>query len=750
MDENKSNGQFPVPGIALVLIALGIFVYSDNPFNSTRPDPSSRYSSTAEDVRARLWQDPFDAVEKHRAAFDSEIEKPTTQPVGTQIAQDYLYQDETHVVCVTPGESLDEKNKAHSYGELACRIDRDKATELKILAVMVPGGNYAEDNEARIRSRYAVVSSLSKADYIPKDAGHIGFMNFASLCRSAINGKGVSNDKYEYCQWPATIPYEWFVNKTRERSGIVERNILVLWVDDSVVAKNNPLQMLNSIRSKITKNLDEDDKKYSFDVIGPASSTTLINMYEEAYRLSCVSGEANSSEKGRTCSDAIINDFEKHDIKIYSPKATMDDVGINKYINKKDNANIDWLNIERTIPGDDELVEALLNELLRRGINPYKYIPGEDSEQSGHKVADYCNHKLIDDFKAVDACEDINGIDFNRAEKQDHIVLIGEWDTVYSRNFNDLFRRNIRVKSEVDDVDWLHSYNYLRGIDGATSYKDSSDKSKKSDGQDGEKEIRRPVGENQYDYLRNIGDQVSHLNDSLAGSGSVRAIGIVGSDAYDKLLVLQALRERFQDVVFFTTDLDSRMLHKSENKWVRNLVVASGFGLSPQDENHYEITTFRDSYQTSLYLSVLKAIGYSPKKMSNEHECNIEYGVVSDVFGNAVTAKIFEVGNNQAIEYTPRYFIKVGSGYLSSYNPYMYIALFIVLFSLVFYQVSYPSRIILLVTVSVIFSMAVITLIFDAGNSIEFNVIFSGTSIWPAILIRMSAAFLALVFIFIH
>ncbi len=36
MDDHKSSGQFPLPGIALVLLALGVFVVADNPFNSTR------------------------------------------------------------------------------------------------------------------------------------------------------------------------------------------------------------------------------------------------------------------------------------------------------------------------------------------------------------------------------------------------------------------------------------------------------------------------------------------------------------------------------------------------------------------------------------------------------------------------------------------------------------------------------------------------------------------------------------------
>lgn len=119
MDANKSNSQFPVPGIALVLVALGIFVYSDNPFNSTRPDSSSSIQSTAEDVRARLWQDPFDAVQKHRESFDSKLETVNSISDSARSANDFVYQDDT----------FDAKNKAHSYGELGCRINKDTSIE---------------------------------------------------------------------------------------------------------------------------------------------------------------------------------------------------------------------------------------------------------------------------------------------------------------------------------------------------------------------------------------------------------------------------------------------------------------------------------------------------------------------------------------------------------------------------------------------------------------------------------------------
>ncbi len=67
----------------------------------------------------------------------------------------------------------------------------------------------------------------------------------------------------------------------------------------------------------------------------------------------------------------------------------------------------------------------------------------------------------------------------------------------------------------------------------------------------------------------------------LAGA-EIRAIGVVGTDFYDKLLVLRALRKSFPRAWFFTTDLDAGFCHPEEYDHARNLLVASHFGLSLQ------------------------------------------------------------------------------------------------------------------------------------------------------------------------
>ena len=85
-------------------------------------------------------------------------------------------------------------------------------------------------------------------------------------------------------------------------------------------------------------------------------------------------------------------------------------------------------------------------------------------------------------------------------------------------------------------------------------------------------------------------------------------MGILAGDVYDKLLLLQALKKEFPGIIFFTTDLDARLLQPSDYQWTRNLLIASHFGLRLQKSVQRSIPPFRDGYQTALFLSALLAI----------------------------------------------------------------------------------------------------------------------------------------------
>src|SRR5262249_1016694 len=148
-------------------------------------------------------------------------------------------------------------------------------------------------------------------------------------------------------------------------------------------------------------------------------------------------------------------------------------------------------------------------------------------------------------------------------------------------------------------------FGYLRGLDGAVSNRADSKESakgKKPDKPDisaihsqSTESIERAEGNSQFDYLRRLAANMKHTDDQLRTSDKegFKAIGILGNGLYDKLLVLQAIRNEFPQALFFTTDVDARFLHPNEFKWTRNLIVASSFGLKLHETLQGSVPPFR-------------------------------------------------------------------------------------------------------------------------------------------------------------
>lgn len=116
----------------------------------------------------------------------------------------------------------------------------------------------------------------------------------------------------------------------------------------------------------------------------------------------------------------------------------------------------------------------------------------------------------------------------------------------------------------------------------------------------------------------------------------VAAIGVLGYDVYDKLMILQALRPFFPNKIFFTTDLSASYWSPTELPYTHNLIVASSFGLALNPQQQKDIPPFRDGYQTAFFLSVLMALD-KDKSLK-----------VSDNWFD--TPRIFEIGRNGPID----------------------------------------------------------------------------------------------------
>ena len=150
------KSKLPLAGIlALLFAAVSSVIIYQVPLKTSRPidkEAEKTASVTIHRVQSRLWQDPFEAVTTHLA---KEI---TSQQNREPSAQ-------TH----------------HSFHDLIQAITAiGGQSEFAVLPVFVDGNPYASGVEARLRDRYAVVSALGTAGYLPESGEYIRFFFYGS------------------------------------------------------------------------------------------------------------------------------------------------------------------------------------------------------------------------------------------------------------------------------------------------------------------------------------------------------------------------------------------------------------------------------------------------------------------------------------------------------------------------------------------------------------------------------------------
>ena len=217
------------------------------------------------------------------------------------------------------------------------------------------------------------------------------------------------------------------------------------------------------------------------------------------------------------------------------------------------------------------------------------------------------------------------------------IALISEWDTLYGRSLPRTFaavamnggsgKTGPALEAEINKLrrdewpGWIYPHSYLAGLDGELPARgDNKTGDNQKDGAQAKAKAwyggspqaaeqnpaQRPEGRGQLDYVIRLAAALKQ--EEIKNGEEFKAIGVLGSDVYDKLLILQALRFTFPRAIFFTTDLNARLPYPTEWRWTHNLIIASHFGLELQPELQTPIPPFRDSYQTSLFYSALRAL----------------------------------------------------------------------------------------------------------------------------------------------
>src|SRR6476646_7222188 len=606
-DNDKRKFDLPWATLLPVAAVLAGIVVQYKPLVSERPSvPIEKTASViaAQDVDARLWQDPIGVTQKQKSLLDEQIEKGVVKQGSA----------ESHDICAL----------THRLSQSVSRFPG----HVLLLAVMLDAGPYSEQAESRLRARPAVLEGLSESGFVPIDAEHIGF-GTATWPPPEANVPAPAIERALLLPWEECEA----INDSKNVFPEDTKRVFVAWLP-TVNFNANPLRCFAALIDQLVPTEIRD--KINVKLIGPPNATGLHTMRREAAwdPLWQVNSEASlAMEKGldgvsiisprATASDDEL--FFTADLPMLSasnlpmlPRENPIKVALEQFTAAVPRG----LHFVRTVTPDDWVLDRLIKELARRDI--------------------YVSSQMTPDGRPIPS-------------KLSHVVILSEWDTLYGRSLGKTFAvkafaptANI-IERPDRPSDWIHPYYYLQGIDGRLPGDSGKDNQR-------EQEQKSPLGQNtvaieateglnQSDYLRRLARQMKEHDAQWQredGSG-IRAIGLLGSDVYDKLMILRALRPQFPDAVFFTNNYDAHLERRDDWYVTHNLVIASPFG-STVPEIYIEqrhVPPFRDNNQTSMYLGTLVATG----RMTEEEAKYLSW-----------QPRIFEISRRGAYDLSPPWY----------------------------------------------------------------------------------------------
>lgn len=594
----------------LAAAAVGAFaIFGPSPrLTSQRPPGTDKTpDSLIGDQRfpARLWEDPFDSTVAAQLPTNSLTE------VQKQVA-DYL---------AGPG------------------------TNVTLLGIFVEGSNYPEDRETRLRLRYAAQWALLQPPWRAADRAHLGCFEvhwFPGRELQASNsipplgpfpGSGTSSPRGP-SEWShdrkqarkdtsapfrgsdtnsLRVPFEWFHHYNR---GTNDGSVLVLWLNEDAFADFpvRRLLQLHAALNELTHHGHNPDASgpVPFRVIGPRSSDTLGKMAQEENQNLFVERPWPTKQLRAT-------------LEIHSPYATAPDVFLGAPpaggtpTNRTDMAG----KLVASVGGftnltvlDAEMVAALANELGRRRVPPF----ADPSPQDGHVLPSVAllfegdtlfSKSLVNCFAAV-----CNATNRPGTKHYSYTSVFANCQPLLKADALGLIGPGAGDRSNANYV----AYAYLRGLDGSQggggpkTAKDQAEATQENAAVSTRYNQEPAEGNAQFDYARRISRELKERVPEL------KAVGIFGSDPYDKVVLLQALRQEFPDAIYFTRDLDNRYLGPKAGSATRNMIVVSPFPLDFDTLVRPEVvrqanfsglayTEFRSYAQTALYCSVRRALG---------------------------------------------------------------------------------------------------------------------------------------------
>jgi len=695
-NDSQQSGSSLLQAVIVILLAGGSGYLYYQTLSSTRPDETEDSPFTSygiENVAARPWEDPF------KACLDASAEG-TTEPIDTAAAIQPSFSTAGTRPSGAGTESTPKPPPEHDLGEVTQQIKLNLHTpqfHQLVLGVLVSGSQYSELHEQRLRTRVAILEGLARCGYQAEDEDRIGYVNLPwrhSTDQWFVGGglgqfgpltKWLATPQTGPPPPPLVIPYEWWDLATLKMAGKdhlpsppqMPNRVLVVWINEDAVA-DYPLSRLAALVWKIrhdstasarscpatNPSLSSDstaDNSLTFEVIGPNTSNVLREMV-------C---EARWGKKLGLCNTMLAG------IRMYAANATAADAILLAHPPDDDNPDpahptgqtvADLLQqktgieLIRTTRTDRESMNALVDELQLR-LAP---------QTERHWL-----RNQYDMPEEIPSSQDDQSQSFDPASTFGHIAVISEWDTYYGRALplsfaqaylapRDLLHIGPDGAADLDQAmkSWpptLHPFFYLRGIDGrgprnaAGAQSGPSPQASGASADAANRALRfdapgeKPEGTNQSDYLRRLSIDLSKLDDQLRNTDGrgLKAIVILGTDIYDKLMVLSALRDEFPGMLFCTLGLDANYSLPSEWKNTRNLVVISPFGLDLADEYQFDVPRFRDSYQTSEFLAVLAALKKVPCFSDEQSD---SWSVKKACVQMLGAPRRFEIGRTEAVD----------------------------------------------------------------------------------------------------
>jgi hypothetical protein len=319
------------------------------------------------------------------------------------------------------------------------------------------------------------------------------------------------------------------------------------------------------------------------------------------------------------------------------------------------------------------------------------------------------------------------------------IVVFTESDTTYSRAIKAELKKQLKDKNPKVSV---KIYSYLRALDGRPDEPQLPEAGESSKSEEATSLLQRRAisetsfGTSQFDYLRRTALDLKERNRSRR---NVVAVGILGSDIYDKMLVLQAVRPALPSAIFFTTDLDALYLERAMEPFTRGLVVASADDLDVNESSkgandQWKLPLMRDSYQTVLV----------------KHIRNI----LEDAVKQPASARIFEIAAGKRVDLSGTGKISGGLWWLAQgwFNPLIFLPAllnaFLILWAVTTRDPKRPGSMkkgwpwlaygeATLAGLGLLFLF--VALIFFKSNLFFAEPLSLGISIWPSVMIRLLA-----------